>query len=548
MHTFPPTEFSFEPWPWLDSLYDYAKLVASPTGLATLPAQSYGTEVAVIGAGAAGLVAAYELMRCGLKPVIYETTDRIGGRLWSKSFTDKDGTPSKVFAELGAMRFPSSGKTFQFYSKLLQLELSQKFPNPGKVPTLLSYYGENVLWEPGTPVPEPYNALSETWLSYLDILLGPLYEPWKKGDINQLRDVWQRYLHRFRRMNFGEVLHDVLPWTDEELSRFGALGVGTGGFDVFFPLGFTEFMRLLANGCENDQALLVQGCEVFATMLFKQKVLTPLGEHSLSSFGELHLNTTVTSLVYEENSRKVRVTTDVGLKPCDFSAVIAAVPLGRLQHLGLVDSEILTIKQREALQNLHTINSSKLFIRTEKKFWKNLTFNQKPFPQVILTEQAPRASYFLDYPQTEQGVVCLSYTWEDDSQKWSSYSAAEQYQMFRSCLVKNIPELDQHLHPINDEIIRVIWQKESWSMGAFKLNFPGHDEMTRRLFYQYQSVLNSSSDKGVYLAGDSVSWSGGWIEGALHTGLNSVCAVLKRLNGTFSLKTPLDIDPLHLHY
>jgi protoporphyrinogen oxidase len=39
-----------------------------------------GSEVAVIGGGLSGIVAAYELMKLGLKPVVYEQ-GRLGGRL-----------------------------------------------------------------------------------------------------------------------------------------------------------------------------------------------------------------------------------------------------------------------------------------------------------------------------------------------------------------------------------------------------------------------------------------------------------------------------------
>ena len=74
-----------------------------PAGLGRVPAERHGTEVAVIGAGISGIVTAVELMKLGLKPVIYEA-DRIGGRLRSEPFKGGDGT----VAELGAMRFPPS--------------------------------------------------------------------------------------------------------------------------------------------------------------------------------------------------------------------------------------------------------------------------------------------------------------------------------------------------------------------------------------------------------------------------------------------------------
>ena len=64
----PDFPFPFDDW------------IAHPAGLGSIPAGRHGEEVAVVGAGISGLVAAYELMRLGLKPVIYEAA-RMGGRL-----------------------------------------------------------------------------------------------------------------------------------------------------------------------------------------------------------------------------------------------------------------------------------------------------------------------------------------------------------------------------------------------------------------------------------------------------------------------------------
>src|SRR5262245_50589630 len=63
---------------------------AHPAGLGTMPAARHGTEVAVIGAGISGIVTAFELMRLGLRPVVYEA-DRIGGRLRSERVKGVDG-------------------------------------------------------------------------------------------------------------------------------------------------------------------------------------------------------------------------------------------------------------------------------------------------------------------------------------------------------------------------------------------------------------------------------------------------------------------------
>lgn len=38
---------------------------------------------AVIGAGMAGLAAAYDLQRAGFRTTVFEERDRVGGRIWS---------------------------------------------------------------------------------------------------------------------------------------------------------------------------------------------------------------------------------------------------------------------------------------------------------------------------------------------------------------------------------------------------------------------------------------------------------------------------------
>src|SRR5262249_43392864 len=99
-----------------DFPFPYDEWRRHPAGLGRLPAERHGSEVGVIGAGIAGLVTAYELMKLGLKPVVYESAE-IGGRLRPRPLTDHP----EAIAELGAMRFPPSATPFSDYVDLVGL-------------------------------------------------------------------------------------------------------------------------------------------------------------------------------------------------------------------------------------------------------------------------------------------------------------------------------------------------------------------------------------------------------------------------------------------
>ncbi len=62
-----------------DFPFPYDDWIKHEAGLGSIPETARGAEVAIIGGGLSGLIAAYELMKLGLKPVVYEQ-GRLGGR------------------------------------------------------------------------------------------------------------------------------------------------------------------------------------------------------------------------------------------------------------------------------------------------------------------------------------------------------------------------------------------------------------------------------------------------------------------------------------
>jgi monoamine oxidase len=71
-------------------------LLAAPRAYAgppKLPAGGKGASVAILGAGIAGLVAAYELRKAGYAVTVLEARDRPGGRAWSVRAAPRSSRP-----------------------------------------------------------------------------------------------------------------------------------------------------------------------------------------------------------------------------------------------------------------------------------------------------------------------------------------------------------------------------------------------------------------------------------------------------------------------
>jgi tryptophan 2-monooxygenase len=172
-------------WPYIDTLYDYVEFLRRGP-IAKLPANESDRQVAIVGAGAAGLVAAYEFLKIGARPVIYEASNRIGGRAYSLPFHEADGSESTTdFAEMGAMRFPPSCKTLFYYVEdVFHLEVFEQFPDPGKVPTVLYYKNKVINWPAGQDSPEEFKEIAKDWRDFYWSFTEPLYKVWKEAQVS----------------------------------------------------------------------------------------------------------------------------------------------------------------------------------------------------------------------------------------------------------------------------------------------------------------------------------------------------------------------------
>ena len=540
-------------WPYVDSMYDFtAFLSATPypnlsqgAPIATPPAGA-PPNVAIVGGGAAGMVAAYELLRAGFNPIVFEATSRIGGRNWSLPF-DPANPVSGGIAEMGAMRVPTSSRTFYYYAQTLFNMAINPFPDPGDVATEIYYENTVYQWPAKQDPPEPFKDLSTGFNTWVGELTAPIYAQWPAGGGLEANPAWQQAVDTYAGMSFYSALARGTGWNDVQLSQFGALGMGSGGFGPLYEVGFLEMLRLLVLGWEHDQQLMLDGINALTDHLYTANVTLPNGQTtSLESQNAVLFDTPVTAIDLNPNGQPV-ITFQPGgqSQQGTFAAVIVATTTRSMEiSLGLTlpsqsGAQLLSADVRAGLRDLPMMNSSKLFIRTATKFWKDPALN---LPQTIQTDELPRGIYCLDYANTDYGIVLISYTWQDDSSKLLAIPPPQRFALFQSIIAQINPAFAAQLVPVgvggDSGIINVDWEATPYYYGAFKLNYPGQEPECAASYYQFLTA-GTPSDTGVYLAGDSVSWSGGWTEGALQTGLNAACAAALHAGGAVRSGSPL---------
>ncbi len=562
---------------FIDTLYNYKAFLDVDQPIASFAGNaSPAGEVAIIGAGTAGLVAAYELLRAGVKPTVIEATNRIGGRHWSRPFQDRHGKEVPLWAEMGAMRIPESHYAFWHYADQFGAQRGA-FPDPGRVPTLIYYKNKAFPWDQGQLPPRPFNAIQLDFEKFVEPVLMPIMTTWRKNPTVKNTDLvakWQKCINQYGNMTMFDVIRDVPGWTTKQFDIFSTLGVGSGGFgNLLYSVSYMELLRHMINRWDYNQLLITgwqskdqrikpDGINGFTKQLYQQKITWHDGRTvSLRSLRRVLFNCKTTRIESDPSTGQLKLHWLDGRtgkeKVKSFAAVIVATSTRAMEiDMGLTlpvtsEVDVTSADVKEAIRNSHLMGASKMFIRTKSKFW--LDENGKPLqniPQTIQTDELPRQVYCLDYPHTMEGVVLISYTWGDDSTKLAALPLVKRFELFQAILMQICPAFAEKLIPVGGArgIYNIDWQNTEHFYGAVKVQLAGQESLLYNAYYQFLSVLNSKRDRGLYLAGDCISWAGQWAEGAVQTGVNAACAVAEHLGGTVRENSPLTQNPWLFRY
>jgi len=518
----PDFPFPFDDW------------ITHPAGLGSIPAERHGEEVAVIGAGISGLVAAYELMKLGVKPVVYEAS-QMGGRLRSQAFEGAEG----VVAELGGMRFPVSSTAFYHYVDLLGLR-TQPFPNPlteAAGSTVINLEGVTHYASALGDLPPLFAEVAGAWAQALEeVRFTGIQNAIRARDVAALKSLWNDLVPRWDDRTFYDFVasskaFSALSFHHREV--FGQVGFGTGGWDSDFPNSMLEIFRVVMTNCDTDQRLVVGGVEQVPRGIWRCRAPSCAHWPAGTSLASLHSGAPRPGVArLARDGDGLIAVTDAWGDVRRYPAVLVTCQSWLLTTQIDCEESLFSAKLWTALDRTRYMQSSKTFVLVDRPFWKDKDPRTgRDVMSMTLTDRLTRGTYLFDHGDGQPGVICLTYSWMSDALKMLPEPVERRVQLALNALRKIYPDVDIASHIIGDPIT-VSWEADRYFLGAFKGALPGHYRYNQRMYAHFMQDHLPPQQRGIFIAGDDVSWTPAWVEGAVQTSLNAVWGIMHHLGGS----------------
>ena len=525
----PDFPFAFDDW------------IKHPAGLGSIPAEQHGAEVAIIGAGMAGLVAAYELMKLGLKPVVYEAS-KMGGRLRSQRFEG----PAGVIAELGGMRFPISSTAFYHYVDQLGLK-SEPFPNPltdASGSTVIDLEGETFYARHLDDLPPLFREVAQAWAEALEdgANFTDVQDAIRCRDVKVLKDLWNRLVPLWDDRTFYDFVATSKAFSKLSFHHrevFGQVGFGTGGWDSDFPNSMLEILRVVMNAFDENQRLIVGGVDQVPIGLWQHAPAQMAHWPQGTTLASLHAGATRAGVarIRREADSRFAITDNWG-DTRRYAAVLATCQSWLLTTQIDCEETLFSHKMWMALDRTRYMQSSKTFVMVDRPFWKDKDpATGRDVMSMTLTDRLTRGTYLFDHGPDKPGVICLTYSWMGDALKMLPHSVEKRVRLALDALKKIYPNVDIASHIIGDPIT-VSWEADPHFLGAFKGALPGHYRYNQRMYAHFMQDAMPAAQRGIFIAGDDVSFTPAWVEGAVQTSLNAVWGIVRHFGGSTHAANP----------
>lgn len=449
------------------------------------------SDVIIIGAGLAGLAAAYELSQAGHDVTILEAQMRPGGRVQTLRVPFADG----LYAEAGAARIPDNHHWTLKYVRLFGLELAPFYPSALRF--VRHMRGRRIEVEPGREInadgyiradrvplhltdEERRDGLRRAWARRLEPVLQEVGDPGAPG--------WPAAaLLRYDRMTDAQCLLEL------GLSPDAVALIALGQYDPTdeaWALSALDLLRTLAfERAETQRWKIVGGND-----RLPQAFAARLAERIRYGYAAVRI---------EQDATQVRVAyrTPGGLQEITGDRAICTIPFTVLRHLEI--SPPFSPDKQRAINELPYDAVTRALVQVRQRYWEAQGVNG-----FALTDD-PAEIWHPMWDQPGGRALLVSYMRSRLALRISAMDEEER----AAAVLAQIERVHPGVHPQAEGIAYKIWHEDPWARGAYAVYRPGQ-----------MATLQphvARPEGRVHFAGEHASALPNWMHGAIESGVRA---------------------------
>ncbi|HEY6125831.1 MAG TPA: FAD-dependent oxidoreductase [Steroidobacteraceae bacterium] len=440
--------------------------------------------VLVIGAGIAGLVAAYELRKLGHQVTVLEAQRRPGGRVYTLRDPFSDG----LYVEVGAARIPDNHDLTLRYVREFNLPMTPFYPATGS--RMYSIGGKRIRadgsgeWMAGeAPLDlKPDEKKLGQWAlleKYVGGALAELGDPYKIDYASAAARKFDsvttaQYL---RQQGASEAANDLMswPWATAKDDRYS----------------FLWTLREIAyESQEKTRTKIVGG---------NDKLPRAFADTMKES---IHYGSPVVRI--EQDDRRVRaiVRRAGGTETFEADRLLCTVPFPALRDVDIAPA--LSAAKRRVINELAYDTIVRATLQSRTRYWEKDGFNG------FGHSDTPQQIWHFTHDQPGPRGLLVSFICGATGGRVGDMEPEARERFLVAEMERAHPGLTDHY----EGAFVHVWHKHPWAKGALALPSPG--QMTG------MCVGAEKPEGRIHFAGEHLSHFSGWIQGALESGLRAV--------------------------
>lgn len=457
--------------------------------VATLPRRE---TVIVIGAGLAGLAAAFELIEAGYDVTVLEASDRPGGRVR----TLREPFSHGLYAEAGANVIPDHHDITMRYVRLFDLPLGQ-FAARAVGGRLYFVRGRAFRVTRGAAIPWPFDLTPEEQRlglagmreKYVDSVLADAGDAAAPSWPNDPR------FEAYDRMSGEEFLRTrgASPGA-VDLMRIGYFDLLGDGLQSYSAL---SMLRDLALARKQRQSFAIVGGNDRLPAAFASRMAE-----------QMRYRTPVVRIEPGGDSVTVVTRDGDGFRRWRADHLVVAIPFSVLRAVEV--SPPFSRAKQAAIEALPYTSITRVFVQVRQRFW-----NDRELPSFATTDLPIK--WIFEPTISQQGSSAILACEAAGAQARRFMALPDEERAARA--IEEMERVYQGLRPHVERTASICWDRDEWARGAYCWFRPG----------QMRSMLPHivASEGRIHFAGEHASAWPGWMQGALSSGVRAAREIVE---------------------